>query len=142
MMHRNIFYKDQAKHFPEVVRWDRCMVMKPNIFFFFFFFKVCLCQSFGPGLAHRLSVFHSFLSHLLTTAAVGLSSHCGNTNQKTKDYVRSGTSHASYQGTPLFSSLILTGSSDKSPLISFYFFYLKSLCLSYQLFYLTSHDLK
>ena len=34
-MHRNIFYKDQAKYFPEVVRWDRCMVMKPNIFFFF-----------------------------------------------------------------------------------------------------------
>ena len=46
MMHRNIFYKDKAKHFPEVVRWDRCMVMKPNIFFFFFF-TVCLCKSFG-----------------------------------------------------------------------------------------------
>ena len=30
---------------------------------------------FGPGLAHRLTVFHSFLSNLLTTAAVGLFSY-------------------------------------------------------------------
>ena len=58
----------------------------------------------GPCLAHHLTFFHSFLSNLLTIAAVDLFSHTAGTliQYKPKDYVRSGTSYASHQGAMLF----------------------------------------
>ena len=102
-------------------------MIKPTFFFFFF----CSLRS---SLDFWILLFSSFDSiPLISKYFIDKSccwfvqSHCGNT--KPKDYVWSGTSYGSYQGAPLFSSLIFAGSLDKSPFKFFfncYFCFIKT----------------